>query len=234
MAISIVSHSSANITNTTSITIAKPTGMQDGDILVAHITVNADAPITPPSNWVEKIDERAEDGEDCRLEFSYKLIDSAAGEPANYTFTWSGSNDAIGAITCIRGVGFPPFVIPWQDDSYNEGESATPVTLPVTAITDGSMLLCFYSAWNPEVELTSQPGGMTLRYELYPAAVPSVGMAYQTVNTGAIGPKQFTLEEVVDVWGAAAVILNPKVGVARPLVGGSLASGGLVGKGLAR
>ncbi|GAG08244.1 unnamed protein product, partial [marine sediment metagenome] len=55
MAISIISHSEATVANNTEITIDKPAGVQEGDVLIAHISTE-DRTVTHPAGWTEKYD----------------------------------------------------------------------------------------------------------------------------------------------------------------------------------
>jgi len=223
--ITIESHTTATNYGS-SITIDKPAGMQDGDLLVAHVSVSySGATVTPPDGWVKEV-EGGEEGQSISL--FYKKITNAAGEPADYTFTPGGTRRICGAIFCLRGQNIAD---PWEADATAGDDSQHPEAPSVNAPLDNSMLLCFGA--NEDVCSYTPPDGMAELYDLNNVNV-SCTMAYKTVNSGATGAQTFTVSDG-EYWFAASAIINPTaVGIARPLVGGSLASGSLVGKGLAR
>lgn len=227
MAISIVSHSTATGSSSTAI-IPKPADVQNGDVLVAHISNTGTHNSTPPDGWVEKYDNEDE-GDEAQIALSYKVITNAGGEPANYTFTFAGSAPWCGAITCLRGVDAAD---PWEVHARNSDEDDDPEAPSVVAARNNSMLLCFVTM--ADTQTFTPPFGTEERYDFGNAGWVSCTMAYLEVDAGATGSKGFDASSM-DWWSAIAVVLNPlSVGIARPLVGGSLASSGLVGKGLAR
>lgn len=228
MAISIENYTTATVTSD-EITIAKPAGVLDDDLLVAHICNNASRTVTPPAGWTQG--ESVSDGSPLKTYLFYKVIANAGGEPANYIFTLpGGAADIVGAIICLRGGSTSD---PWETNADDDGNSDTPTTPTVTAAVNASMLLCFVNLYDGEVAF-APPGGMAELYDFNDGNDIAQTMAYLQVNAGPTSSKVFDADND-DEWLACAVILNPpSVGIARPLVGGSLASGILTGKGLAR
>lgn len=87
----------------TTVTIPKPTGVANGDLLIAHIDGRGTATITctPPAGWTQSMSPQARST--SGREFIYhKVISDAGSEPSDYTFTISTSSTHIGDITCIQ------------------------------------------------------------------------------------------------------------------------------------
>lgn len=81
----------------TSITVNKPTGVEEGHLLLAAITTN-DANCTPPAGWTEFNDA----GTTIRTQMFWKLADGSEG--ADFTFSFSGGRPICGTITAWSGV----------------------------------------------------------------------------------------------------------------------------------
>ncbi|MBJ7331841.1 MAG: hypothetical protein JHC95_18240 [Solirubrobacteraceae bacterium] len=86
-------------TNGTTLDIAKPTGVQTGDLLVAGLGVNSGSTVTTPAGWTA-----VPGGEVVPSTTKYKLFYKYATstEGTTYTFTMSGSDKHIGGITALR------------------------------------------------------------------------------------------------------------------------------------
>src|SRR6266498_3114310 len=82
-------------TGGTSFVANMPTGLVDGDVIWADITVAAPSGITHPSGWVQAAATGAADG--VIKWAAYHVVTSAAGEPI--TYTWTGLT--AGRITVI-------------------------------------------------------------------------------------------------------------------------------------
>ena len=215
MAIEIIAHTTATDYGN-SIIVDKPVGVQNGDLLVAHISVNySGAIVTPPDGWVKEV-EYGNEGQSISL--FYKKITNAAGEPETYTFTPGGTRNICGAIMLLRGQNTNNS---WETDATAADSNQHPAAPSVAAAQDDSMLLCFGA--NEYICSYTPPGGMVELYDLNKTNV-SCTMAYKTVNSGATGVQTFTASDG-EYWAAASVIINPAVEVARPLVNGSLVSG---------
>lgn len=122
--------------NTISLTLPVPDDTQDGDMLFALISTDANPTLTLPFGW------NAEDaiGGTAKSFIDFRL--SPGGEPASYTWTLDGLQDAIGAI--IRFINVDP------DDPINvkQTSSGNGAVIPVPAITTtvvNTMLLTLIS-----------------------------------------------------------------------------------------
>lgn len=202
MAINPETSSSADVFGT-SLTIAKPSGTVEGDVLVAIVqATDPDTAITGPSGWTV-IDEIRVDpsGTFFRHSTWYKV--AGASEPADYT--WSGADTHWdGLITRWSGVdNSTPIDV---QGTESEGESTSPNGTGVTTVTDDAMLL--YLEGNRDASVTNTPPtGMTEFVENNGRLTES--LAYEEITTaGATGDRTGTLS-ASDTWAATLVALRP-------------------------
>lgn len=129
-----------SITNT--VTVAKPSGVASGDLMVAFVEANgAGASIlTPPSGWTQK---GAETGNSNILsECWYKV--AGGSEPSTYSWGLSASLRCRGTIVAYSGQDTTsPF------DAYAHGLGTTSAAPTVTAVGTGCALLVSAFARHP-------------------------------------------------------------------------------------
>jgi RHS repeat-associated protein len=90
-------------TGVTSLTINKPSGTAQNDVMIASIAVRpSSASITPPSGWTLVSREDQNTGTTNSLAVYRKV--AGASEPADYTWTFSTSTGAAGGIQSFSGV----------------------------------------------------------------------------------------------------------------------------------
>lgn len=144
-----------NGSGATSLSLPLPTGAVAGDALVAGVAVRSSSvSLTPPSGWVQTIN--ASEGSGIRMIVFQKVAGS--GEPASFTWTFSGSVAAAGVIASYSGVhtGQPVEAA----DGWGNGSSRS-ITAPGISTSSGAMLLNF-SATSVATTITP-PTGMTER-----------------------------------------------------------------------
>jgi hypothetical protein len=88
---------------TTSLTIPKPTGTVQGDVIVAAITISGNITFTPPSGWTS-IQSGVTAGNEITTQ-SWWLA-AGASEPSSYTWSWTtfGAQLATGTMAAYSGV----------------------------------------------------------------------------------------------------------------------------------
>ena len=122
--------------NTLSLTLPVPNNTKNGDTLVALISTDGNPVITPPVGWV------AEDSIGGTAKSFVYYRSSPGGEPANYTWTLGGAEDAIGQILLIKRVHPTDPINVKVTDSGNGSTIAVPA---ITTTTDKTMLLTLIS-----------------------------------------------------------------------------------------
>ena len=111
-----------------SLALTKPTGLQNGDVLVAHLAVRGDVhtSMAGPGGWTT-VDLINESTSITMGVFSHAVA-NAASEPASYTFTWTGTFGTAGTIMTFQN-GFPAPVTN-NVDTTGTGISSRPDLVP--------------------------------------------------------------------------------------------------------
>lgn len=145
-------------------TITKPTGLANDDMLYVGFYIESDAAITAPSGFSTKGNsEQNLATHEHRYYLYEKRITNAAGEPADYTFSWTGAvwREAV----CFAVVGAKktgnPFNTALQTAASGASQNTTPA-VSLTSTVDECLLIWFGScfaggSW-------TQPTGWILQY----------------------------------------------------------------------
>ncbi|MBI2967953.1 MAG: T9SS type A sorting domain-containing protein [Bacteroidetes bacterium] len=199
---------STNTTTGTSIIITKPAGTTTNDVMVAHIAEDASGPtsITSPG-WTQI---RALNNTNYLYTVTlYKV--ATAGEPANYTFTYSGSSgwSISGGIITYRNVdSSTPIDI---ENGQNTPSASSHSTPSVTTTTANTMLVAFFGLDYPGQGTNSNwtpPAGMTERYDVNGTYEDIEAADVIQASAGATGVKTATLNAGSDKGTAQIVALR--------------------------
>jgi hypothetical protein len=143
---------------TTSITVNKPTGTTNDDILVFCLTSSDPGTVTPPSGWVEKV---TAIGNSIFLRLHWKR---ASGEGASWTWNWVNSVPAGAVVAAFQGAlaSGDPF-------SFSDGDTAAGPTNTFAAVsgtTTTSDELLVHCATAVQAQTASAPSsGFTERLD---------------------------------------------------------------------
>ena len=120
----------------TTVTIAKPGGTNEGDLLVAAVATdgNSASSLTPPAGWSEI--SVGQEGGDVTFGVWWKIAGS--GEPAQYQFTWAGTQECYAWI--MRFSGHDPSS-PIATAAVSSGSSKTPLSTNLITSTDNMLIL---------------------------------------------------------------------------------------------
>ncbi|MEM8945429.1 MAG: hypothetical protein AAGD11_09610 [Planctomycetota bacterium] len=123
--------------NTRDLTINVPSGYAADDLLIATVVTdgNEASSMTPPSGWTEIYLGENNNGR-VTLGIWWKLASSS--EPSDYTFDWSGNEEAYGWMMRFTGHNAAS---PIHDTGTTQGSSNTPSTVAVTTTEDNCMIL---------------------------------------------------------------------------------------------
>ena len=229
---------------TTGITVDKPTGLVDGDVLVAFISAGDDpggaftcSGWTNPSGYSGAADYQTTPGNDGSSAVLIKVITDAASEPSTYTFvnTNSSSINIAGFIAAFSGVDNSS---PIDDIESNKGTNDwTPLVDALTTVVDGEMMITCHAGLigGASSKTAGAPSGMTL--------IESIGqsrdtglfiaseMAYAVQTTaGTFSPGSWTgtPDDTSSEWHTYTIALTPATTTAYELwsAGGSFALSG--------
>ena len=193
-----------------SITISRPTGTAQGDLLLAAIAINENVTnFAAPSGWTQV--NYGNSGNEVVLAVYYKV--AGASEPTSYAFTWTNSYLAVGTILRYSGVDTTN---PIDVSGSSTGTSNSAVAPSVTTTVDGAMVVRI--AGVDTTALSGTPA--TQRVLIETAGTGSVGLGVSDAvqaTAGATGTAAFALS-ASEEWRAVTVALRPLTGVITGLV----------------
>lgn len=123
----------------TSITVPKPSGLANGDVLIVAIGIGqgAGTVITPPSGWT-MLEFQRQSNEMAGL--YYRVVSDAGSEPSTYAFTTDVARRAAGTVYKVTGADTLDPII---DSDFYKGDSGNPHFAPnLTNDTVGALLIC--------------------------------------------------------------------------------------------
>lgn len=174
----------------TSVTLSKPSGTTDGDILVACVACGGPGiTIAPPDGTWALLDNQSAGGPSVRT--FYKI---ASSEGADYTFTWTGSVAASAFVAAYSGGdGTSPIN---QHSAWDRATSTTTCTADSVTTTVNECMILFVGVNNNGSSFTG-PSGYTSRVstgsssgvglklaELGQASAGATGNVTATCNSG--------------------------------------------------
>jgi hypothetical protein len=160
-----------------SVVISKPSGLLQGDLMIAFMGVDTSAPFTVPTGWTLAAEYTSRPG----TAVMYKTATSS--EPATYTFSaTTGSNLLSGCIVVYRGAAYD------VAGSFASTAGSTLVTTAVTASASNSVLLAVYCASATGSATFTAPTGMTNRYSDAANRPPFV-VYDQDISAGSTGTR---------------------------------------------
>ena len=221
------------------LTVSKPSGTVDGDLMVAFITGDDGAEMfSAPAGWTEIIEAKNTTGGFTRTKAYYKF---ASGEGASYTWIGSDYFPMAGIIASYSGVNSSSPVQASAAAGVNL-LSTSPIAPSVTTVNANSLLLCAFmtNTMANGTRTMTPPAGMTEVADIGASAAwqPSGSLnELLVVAPGATGTKTAT-SAVAAAINSISIVLNPAltpavgtVNVYFPLSAGNPDQGAVVGTG---
>jgi hypothetical protein len=167
--VTFVAASPTVLVNATTITLATPTGAQEGDLLLAFVQTygDTDEAFTGTEGWTQI--RYTDQGSQTQHNLLRKRV--AANEPAEHTFTTTNSASSVGFVLAYRGADA---VMPIDAEAVSDLPSGTSLespspTVTPTAATPQRVLLTFHSVFYAgtiaSVPVFGIPAGMTERVQ---------------------------------------------------------------------
>lgn len=176
--------SSINRATTASNTVTAPSGIQDGQLLVAFAFINREVQtLTLPAGWTQRQRFASAADDEATLIVATKVASSESG---NYTFLWgTGSNNTIAILAYKNATDIDRLI------GAEQGAFAAAITAPSILPTQEGALLTFFGN-NGARAVDTPPAGMVERV-IQTASGPSV-VVYDLVpsEAGATGDKTLT------------------------------------------
>jgi hypothetical protein len=157
----IAFRSSSAGSNATALTldIGRPIGAIPGDVMVAVVDVRGSPGITPPTGWMlVRMDEITST---MRQALFVKIV--GGSEPVTYTWTFSKSQSAAGAIVAYSGVNTAT-PVDVHSGAVHDVASASVAAPSVSTTVSGCMVLAFFGITG--VRSFTSPSGMTERSDI--------------------------------------------------------------------
>ncbi|MBS3648875.1 hypothetical protein KEU06_09675 [Pseudaminobacter sp. 19-2017] len=197
-----------NTTGTTG-TINKPAGAQEGDLLVAHISLGVSATaLATPSGWT-LIDQGIYGS--ARSFLLYKVV--TASEPSSYTFTWTGTTRCCAAIMQVLNANPNRPIL--QHSRYGGPTNSNPFIVGVGAINgDNRLVLAMVDGGWGGQSITTGPSGYTKLYDFATATAGGDGVTAAAFSRVYNSPGFVNSLSIVPVTGlnyaAFSLVINPR------------------------
>ena len=201
MAISVVASNSA--VGAATMTVTKPTGTADGDLMVAVTScdnVGTYAALGAPAGWTLR------GGLDSGANKSPVKVftKTAASEGASYAFTCSSGEDGVGIITTLRGV--TTNIADWVFSFSFDATTGTTRTAPSVSGVGELLLSYAMISQNGASSTVTIPSGMTV-CDTDGTGYVAAGLAYLASPSNPTGTKSWTFGHTADFGGVTASIL---------------------------
>ncbi|MFZ5424171.1 MAG: DUF2341 domain-containing protein [Patescibacteria group bacterium] len=197
------------------ITINKPAGTVDDDIMIAIIYKENSGDLTVvPSGWTLLDRETPASDHDTHIYWK-----RASSEGASYTWEWVSSDWTLGVIISYSGAIMSGSPI----DTYSANSSTTGTTITATSVTttvDNTTVLAVATHWSATSGSWTGPSGYTAR-----ADINTIRPADKTqASAGATGDAVTTTSSGSESWTAHLIALKPPAAGAPAWVPGKFGS----------
>jgi len=142
--------------------VTKPGTVNNGDVLVVVVGLQANTIIVPPVGWTTGNQNGSASGNDVRGGIFYKIVNVAADEPASYTFTIGASQQVGWWIGSLSGLAIAIEDVAFSGAGawVNKQNDTSPNCPAVTTVTNEAMALACWVVNSDSVK--TQPGGSWL------------------------------------------------------------------------
>ena len=192
----------------TTCTINKPSGTQEGDLLILHCTINDHHALTGPFGWTILLPE-VQGGKQTTASW-FKIAN--ASEPSSYDVTWSTGEVYVGGIIRITDHDSAD---PIQATATATGTEDDIINPSVTTTKDDTLLIGFHGVDDDDqgdnYTSTLESGPIALYARSSHAGVPdtaSAGMYYEIQSSLGASPARTWDINGSEDWYAATVAIN--------------------------
>ena len=199
-AIGFVAASNANNgTGSTSLSISKPTGVAQGDVMLATVTATGTGTVTAPSGWT--VVKNTTQGTALRQATYYKV--AGASEAASYSWSLGTSRATAGGIVDYSGVNQ---TAPVDASASATGTSGNAVAASVTTSAAGDQVVAiasFATATTVTADSTT-----TERYDVASGSTTGEAADFAQSSAGATSAKTAEPAATASAWITATVALR--------------------------
>jgi hypothetical protein len=191
-AVPVVRASNSGSVSSGSLTLTKPTGTVNGNLLVmtasADLSAAQNVSFTPPNGWTSLLPLTRSDAASAgtNLQIWYKI---ANNEPASYAIAPSMNKLFTGAIVRIDGQSSTNPISVSNVTASATGEAATPSVNTTVA----NSLVLGIATWDGSKTIVSAPSGLANTYYVHPSGRDEWGGYKSQATPGNTGTAQFDL-----------------------------------------
>jgi hypothetical protein len=198
-AIGFVAASKAeNGTGATSLSLTKPTGAAEGQVLVASVTAAGTGTVTAPSGWTAI----ASVTQGSTIQLTYYRV-AGASEPSSYSWSLGSKRVASGGIAAYSGVNQ---TVPVDATATASGASGNASAPSATTSVSGDLVLVFASFG--AVATVTPDASTTERFDVASGSNASELADFAQAGAGATSAKTITPSVSSGVWLAQTIALR--------------------------
>lgn len=188
MTITLRGQDNSQSNGATELTVNRPTGTVDGDLLIMFCATddNAAAVLTPPSGWTQISTGTETDFGPSATDFSSEMWwRQASSEPTTYQVTQVKSDQFTLTIAAFYESGG---LVDWteEDNAFGKVDSANAITSPSVTGVANSLLYIGYPTDDDDQTLNVAPSGMTAVHSQLITTSTTQNAYYELVNAGAV------------------------------------------------
>ncbi len=217
--VEFVSASSGHANSASTISLGRPSGLRQGDVMIAQIGTQGAARVNTPTGWT--LVRGDYNGTHANSYVFWKR--AGTSEPSSYSWTISASSRIAGGIVAYRNV--LPDGNPIDAHGSRDNAASTNIVAPsITTTTEGAYLVGLFSAASEKNETNlsfTPPSGMAERYDLSSQAkganqnVVVTHASAGLTTAGATGTRTARLSAARPGWGQL-VALKPAASTTPP------------------
>ena len=198
-AIEFVASAQAQNAVTSTVVISKPTGVQQGDLLIAFCAAGNDRNWTGDTGWTEVVDQTVKPS----LRVAYLV--AGASEPSSYTFTLNGNSSASGVIAAFRYAAYDTI------GSIATNSSTSVQTAPaITLSSANSAILAFFAHDSTSRTWSNPTSGLVSTATDSDGNAPSFALYRQlNLSSGSTGTRSATCSNTAGSLACVLVGIKP-------------------------
>lgn len=198
-AIEFVASAQAQNASTSTVVISKPTGVQQGDLLIAFCAAANDRTWTGGAGWTEVVDQNAKPS----LRVAYLV--AGASEPSSYTFTLNSNSNASSVIAAFRYAAYDT-IGSIATGSASGVQTASAITLSSAS----SAILAFFEVDSASRTWSNPTSGLVPTATDSDGTAPSFALYRQlSLSSGSTGTRSATCSTLTGSFACILVGIKP-------------------------
>jgi hypothetical protein len=192
--------------------VNKPSGVVDGDYLVAFMLSDADAAdanLAAPAGWSQSGSTQFV----ANVSRSKVFVKFASSEPTSYSFTVDNFSSGVVILAAASGIDTttPVNIAPTWNSSTTAAQT-NHIAPSISPTVSGCLMFCAFTSGNGTTASYTPPTGMTEMQDVWSGSFEFGEAAYQALaGSGATGTKTATATAGGNGWVSVSMALTPLV-----------------------